>query len=243
MAWDRPPRPPDALREGVREGVLAAIGQSGARTARRLLAAGAAGVIGSVGAVLLLIGHPFDHHPSWHLATFSCTWGALLVVAFALLWLRIRTPEWPLADGARAGIVALGLAGLAAILSPDPHVLHAWHDTEAGRWLAEVGGAFTSTLALGLAIGAALGLASAGLTLRASRRRDGRLALVATAMVAVLLLPGIALQCVDAPAGSFVGWFLGTLLGSGSGIALALLPWQAATRPSGQEPDGTRGED
>ena len=49
-------RPPDALKEGVREGVLAALGQSGAGAARRLLAAGAAGVLGSVGAVLLLAG-------------------------------------------------------------------------------------------------------------------------------------------------------------------------------------------
>lgn len=237
MPGDRPPRPPDAVREGVREGVLAALGQSGSGAARRVLAAGAAGVVGSVGAVLLLAGHPFDHHPSWHVATFSCAWGALLVVAFALLWLRIRTPGWPLADSARAAIVALGLAGLAAPFSPDPHVLHAWHGTGVGRWLVEAGGAFPSALVLGLVIGAPLGLLSAVASLRASRRRDARLALVATGMMGLLLLPGIALQCVDAPAGSFPGWLLGTLLGSGAGITVALRPWRAHPRAA-REGDG-----
>lgn len=242
MGGDRPPRSPEGLREGVREGVLAALGQNGRGTARRLLAAGAAGVIGSVGAVLLLAGHPFGHHPSWHLAAFSCVWGAVLVVAFGLVWLRIRTPAWPLADGARTAIVVLGLAGLAVLFSPDPHVLNAWHDSWAGRRLAGIGGAFTSALGLGCCLGLPLALIGALATLRSSRRQDGRLALVATAMVAVLLLPGIALQCVGAPAGSFPGWLLGTLLGAGSGIAVALVPWRAQ-RPTSRLPDGTRPRD
>lgn len=231
MAGDHPPRPPDELREGVREAVLAALGQTGAHAARRVFAAGAAGVLGSVGAVLLLAGHPFGHHPSWHLAVFSCVWGALLVVAFALMWLRIRTREWPLADGARTAVVALGLVGFAAILSPDPHVLHAWLDAAAGRWLAGLGGAFASALGLGLAIGLPLGSLSAAVTLRSLPRRDGRLALVSTGMVALLLLPGIALQCVAAAAGTFSGWLLGMLLGSGSGVAAAILPWRAGVPP------------
>lgn len=232
MARSHPTRTPDALREGVREGILAALGQTGTHTARRLFAAGAAGVLGSVGAVLLLAGHPFGHHPSWHLATFSCLWGALLVVAFALVWLRIRAPGWPLADGARAGVVALGLAGFAAFLSPDPHVLHAWHGTSLARWLAEVGGTFASAAGLGLLVGLALGLASAALALRGSKPRDGRLVLVATAMVTFLLLPAIALQCVGATVGTFFGWLLGTLLGSAVGIAVGLVPWRESGRPA-----------
>ena len=88
---------------------------------------------------------------------------------------------------------------------------------------------FASALALGLSISLPLGLLSAVLTLRASARRDGRLVLVATGMLVLLLIPGIALQCVDAAAGSFFGWLLGTLLGAGIGIAAGLVPWRTAT--------------
>jgi hypothetical protein len=224
---DPPRRPPEALREGVRDALLTALGQTGARTARTLVAAGAAGVVGSVGAVLLLAGHPFGHHPSWHLATFSCLWGALLVVAFALLWLRIQAPGWPLADGARAGVVAVGLAGVAAIFSPDPHVLHAWLAAEAGRRLEELWGVVASAAGLGLVTGALLGALAGLVTLRGSRPRNARLMWLATGMIGVLLLPGIALQCVGAPSGCFVGWQLGTLLGAASGVAVALVPWQS----------------
>ena len=227
MDEDRPPPPPEGLREGVRDAVLTALSQTGARTARTLLAAGAAGVLGSVGAVLLLAGHPFGHHPSWHLATFSCLWGALLVVAFALLWLRIQAPGWPLADAARTGVVAVGLAGVAAVFSPDPHVVNAWLATGAGRWLAAAGGAFASALVLGLVTGVPLGALAGLITLRSSRPRGVRLVWVATGAVGALLLPGIALQCVGAPAGFFFGWLLGTLLGSASGIACGLVAWKA----------------
>ena len=225
MAEKRAPRPPEGLREGVRDALLAALGHTGARTARTLLAAGAAGVLGSVGAVLLLAGHPFGHHPSWHLATFSCLWGALLVVAFALLWLRVEAPGWPLADAARAGVVAVGLAGVAAIFSPDPHVLNAWLEAAPGRALRQLGGASFSAFGFGVIAGVPLGALAGFISLRSARPRDVRLVLVATAAVGVLLLPGIALQCVGAPVGSFFGWLLGTLLGAASGIGGALVAW------------------
>src|SRR4030095_11666590 len=126
----------------------------------------------------------------------------------------------------------LGLAGVATVFSPDPHILHAWLGAEAGRRLVGLAGTGASAFGLGLAIGLPLGLFSAAFTLRSSPRRDGRLALVATVMVVVLLLPGIALQCVGLPFSSFLGWLLGTLFGSGFGIAVALIPWRGA-RPLG----------
>ncbi|HPG28712.1 MAG TPA: hypothetical protein PLW10_23980, partial [Myxococcota bacterium] len=60
---ERESTPPD-LREGVRSGILASIKQDverrGGRTARLLLAAGGVGVVGAVGIVLLISGHPFS---------------------------------------------------------------------------------------------------------------------------------------------------------------------------------------
>jgi hypothetical protein len=53
-------------------------------------------------------------------------------------------------------------------------------------------------------------------------------------MVGILLLPGIALQCVDSPAGyagSLAGWLLGTLVGAGAGIGLALFPGRGPAGP------------
>ena len=33
---------------------------------------------------LLLSGHPYEHHPTWHVLLFSVVWSGLLVVMFAL---------------------------------------------------------------------------------------------------------------------------------------------------------------
>lgn len=55
-------RTPPEVREGVRSGILASIKRDvelrGGHTARLLLAAGVVGVIGAIGATLLVSGHP-----------------------------------------------------------------------------------------------------------------------------------------------------------------------------------------
>jgi hypothetical protein len=115
-------RTPSDVREGVRSGILASIRHDvelrGGRTARLLLAAGVIGVAGAVGAILLISGHPFGHHPPWHVAVFSAIWAGLLVVGFALAFLQVRTPTLSLAHAAAVGILGLGDAGRSAGSTP-----------------------------------------------------------------------------------------------------------------------------
>ena len=67
-------RTPHEVREGVRSGILTSIKRDvelrGGRTARLLAAAGIVGVLGSIGVTLFISGHPFGHHPPWHVAVF-----------------------------------------------------------------------------------------------------------------------------------------------------------------------------
>ncbi len=100
---------PSELRAGVRAGILAAVERDaelrGGRTARLLAAAGALGVLGAVGITLMISGHPFGHHPPWHVVVVTATWSGLLVVSLALIFLGVRTPSLPLARAACTGIV------------------------------------------------------------------------------------------------------------------------------------------
>ena len=105
MGTQKEHTPPD-LREGVRSGILASLerdlAQRGGHTARRLLVAGVIGVVAAVGVTLLLSGHPYGHHPSWHAVMFGAVWTGLLVVCLSLMLLEVRTPSLPLARWAMA---------------------------------------------------------------------------------------------------------------------------------------------
>lgn len=217
-------RTPPEVREGVRTGILASIRQDveqrGSRTARFLLAAGAVGVIGAIGATLLLSGHPYHHHPPWHVTVFTTVWAGLLFVSFAIALLQVRTPSLPLARSATVGILGLGLAGICGALCPDQHFLHWWSASTVGQPVTETTGLALSALCFGLVTTMVFGAAAAFAVLRARARPVG--ALLPAAVLAVLLAPGVALQSVGTSAGVFIGWLLGTGAGAYLGVAGAI---------------------
>jgi hypothetical protein len=213
--------PPD-LREGVRSGIVATlkhdIEMRGGRTARLLVAAGTVGAVGAVGITLLVSGHPFDHHPSWHLVVFSAVWAGLLVVSLALVFLRVRTPSLPLARSASVGILGLGLAGICGAACPDQHFLHWWSSTGVGSHLTGVGGLTLSVLCFGLMTSLFFGATAAFLALGGGRPSPVRPILPA-AMLLLLFSPGIALQSVGTSLGVFSIWLLATAAGAYAGVA------------------------
>jgi len=213
--------PPD-VREGVRSGIYAALTRDvemrGGRTARLLTAAGIVGIVGAVGLTLLVSGHPFGHHPSWHISVFSAVWAGLLVVTLAIAFLRVRTPALPLARSAYVGLIGLGVAGICGALCPDPHFLVWWSSTGVGGTLAERGGLALSALCFGLVASLFVAAIAAFITLGDSRRAPIR-PLLPAAMLLLLLAPGVALQSVGASWGVFVGWLLGTATGTYAGVA------------------------
>jgi hypothetical protein len=218
-------RAPNSLREGVRSGILSALARdfdlAGARTARRLVTAGFVGVAGAVGLTLMLAGHPFDHHPPWHVAFFSALWAGLLVVALSLVLLGVRTPTLRIGEAASVGVLGLGLAGFCGALCPDPHFLRWWTATDAGAWLAGVAGLGSAAFCLGVATAFAVALPA---TIVVVRRAPfpGRATAPPAGALLTLLLPGIALQSVGTSVTVFAAWALGSALGAWTGVASGL---------------------
>ncbi len=218
-------RTPQELREGVRSGILAAVERDvelrGGRTARLLAAAGALGVFGAIGVTVLLSGHPYGHHPAWHVIVFTAVWSGLLVVSLALAFLQVRTPSLPLARSACVGLLGLGLAGLCGALCPDPHFLHWWFGTDVGARLSATGGMALSVLCFGLITSLFLGAVATVGALGGARRGLIRPLLPALTLL-LLLAPGVALQSFGTSWGVFGGWILGTAAGVYAGVAAGM---------------------
>jgi len=215
-------RTPQEVRERVRTGILSTlerdIERRGGRTARLLVTAGALGVSGGVGLTLLLSGHPFDHHPSWHVVVFGAVWAGLLVVCVSLALLEVRTPSLPLARSASVGILGLGLAGICGAVCPDQHFLQWWSSTPVGGRLTDAGGLALSAFCFGLVTSLFFGAGAAFLALGDRRRPRIRPSLPA-AMLLALLAPGVALQSIDTSWGVFSSWLLGIGGGAYAGVA------------------------
>lgn len=216
-------RTPADLREGVRSGIVAAVERDselrGGRTARLLAGAGALGCFGAVGMISMLSGHPYGHHPPWHVIVATALWSGLLVVTLAIVFLQVRTPSLPLARSARVGILGLGLAGICSALCPEQHFLEWWSGSRAGAQLVAAGGLTLSALCFGLVTSLLLGAAAAFVAV-GSRRRGPIGPLLPSALLLLLLSPGIALQSFGTSWAVFGTWALGAAAGTYCGVAI-----------------------
>ena len=218
-------RTPLDLREGVRSGILSSIRRDvehrGGRTARQLASAGLIGIMGAIGATLMISGHPFGHHAPWHVAVFASVWAGLLVVSLSIAFLQVRTPSLPLARAACVGILGLGLAGICGAVCPDQHFLHWWSATGMGSELTALGGAGLSASCFGGVASLFFGAVAAFVALGGRHQPPVR-PLLPAAMLLLLLAPGVALQSVDTSWGVFLGWLGGTAGGAYAGVAAGL---------------------
>ncbi|HEB91667.1 MAG TPA: hypothetical protein ENI85_18975 [Deltaproteobacteria bacterium] len=214
---------PDHLREGVASGILASIEQDverrGGSTARRLVGAGVLGVVGTLGVMHLVLGHPMGHHPTWHASAVAVIWSGILIVSLAAYFLQIRTPSLPLAEAAGIGVLGLGLAGICGAACSNQHFLVWWADTQVGARLSGELGPALSASCFGLVVTIFIGAVAALVFTLSNRGRPIRPVLAALALF-LLLAPGIALQSYDVSWGVFWLWLLGTAVGAYVGIAL-----------------------
>jgi len=218
-------RTPSELRERVRSGITEALARDaelrGGRTARLLAAAGALGAFGAIGMVRMLSGHPFHHHPAWHVVVFAALWSGLLVVALAIAFLQVRTPSLPLARAARVGLLGLGIAGICSAFCPDQHFFAWWSATRPGSAFVTLGGLPLSALCFGGVTSLVFGGVAALVALGGGHRGPIR-PLLPAAMLALLLTPGVALQSVGTSWVVFASWLLGTGIGAYAGVALGI---------------------
>jgi hypothetical protein len=239
----RPPRTPADLREGVRRAVSEALAlevdRTSARTAGLLAGAGALGLAGAVGAVVLFSGHSLENGHGWHLALCAAAWAGLLVECFAVVLLRLRAGRIPLAQACALALLGLGLAAVLGWVCPDPRYLGWWGSTRIGALAYALGGPATSALCLGLCSAALVG---GGATLiLALRGVTFRSALLPTLLLFLMLWPAVVLQSADAPARVFATWSAGLLAGSWAGVTLGLWPSRfirrrlGAARPESRE--------
>lgn len=210
---------PPELREAVRSSIVTTVKRDvelrGGRTARLLVAAGAVGIVGAIGITLMLVDHPFGHHPHWHAVVFAAVWCGLLVVSLALAFLQVRTPSLPLARAAAIGILGLGVGGICSAICPDQHFLEWWSTTAVGGRLNASGGLALSALCFGLASSIFLGAIASFVGVGPRRIRP----LLPAAMLLLLLSPGVALQSFDTSWAVFWSWLLGTAAGAYVGVA------------------------
>jgi len=217
---------PDALREGVRSAVSAAlvrdIEHRGGRTGGQLVLSGVLGVAGGLAVTWLVAAHPLDHHPRWHLAFYSTLWTGLLIVALALAMLDVRTPRWPIATAARAAVLALGIAGVCGWCCSDQHFLGWWSMTTLGSWIARTtGSAGLNAFCFGSVATIVFALVAALPTLP-RRTGAGRRLPITAAFIALLMAPGIALQSTGTSLAVFAAWMGGTVVGALGGVAVAI---------------------
>jgi hypothetical protein len=210
------------VREGVRDGILAALERedrrSGAWAARRLAAAGALGVAAAVALTLLFSGDATGgHEHRWHLALCGAAWAGLLVESFAFALLRIRTRRLALGQAAALGLVGLALAALIGIFCPEPHYLAWWQSTALGGWTWSAAGPRASALCFGFCSSLLVGL-GASLVLALRGGRPERVLLPALGLW-LLLFPAVILQTLAAPVGIFVSWSAGTAAGALLGVS------------------------
>jgi hypothetical protein len=175
-------------------------------------------VVAAVGVTLLLSGHPFGHHSSWHAVMFGAIWTGLLVVCLSLALLEVRTPSLPLARSALVAMLGLGFAGICGAACPDPHFLHWWSSTAVGGRLVEGGGLALSALCFGAVGALAFGAGAAFLGLGAKGEPPAR-PLLPAAMLLALLAPGVALQSIDTSWAVFWSWLIGSAAGAYAGVA------------------------
>jgi len=219
--------PPRAVREGIRNGILAALERedrrSGGWAARRLAAAGAAGVAAAVALTVLFSGGTADPEHRWHLALCGAAWAGLLVESFAFVLLRIRTPRLPLGQAAALGLVGLALAALIGFFCPEPHYLGWWRSTALGGLTWAAAGPNASALCFGFCSSLLVGF-GASLVLALRGGRPERVLLPAVALW-LLLFPAVVLQTLAVSVAIFLSWSAGTaagaLLGVTAGRALA----------------------
>lgn len=224
---------PTGLREGVRDALLASLerdlDQRGGATLRHLLAAGIIGVIGALGATLLVAQHPFGHNAGWHEIVVSTVWAGLLILALTLAFLRIRMPGLGIGQAAQVGVLALGLAGVCGSLCSDQHFLTWWSASPIGSQLFDAVGLPVSAACFGLVATLAFAALSTLAVARPARTERLRSVLPA-AMITLLLLPGIALQSVGTSLDVFVFWLAGVALGAYLGVAGMLAGRDAVRR-------------
>lgn len=212
---------PTALSQRVRTAIGASLRGDfefrGGRTARRLVLAGVAGIVGALGATLLVAEHSFDHHAHWHIVAFSAVWTGMLVVTLAIALLEIRTPSLPLARSAIVGLIGLGIAGLCGAACPDPHFLVWWSDSALGAKVSESLGLWLSASCFGVVTAFAFAIVATPLALLGSRGEVLRPELP-VAFLSLLLAPGVALQSVGTSWAVFAGWMIATVIGCYAGV-------------------------
>ena len=212
---------PTELSQRVRTEIGASLRRDfefrGGRTARRLVLAGVAGIVGALGATLLVVGHSFGHHAPWHVVAFSVAWTGLLVVSLAIALLEIRTPSLPLARSAIVGLIGLGVAGVCGAACPDSHFLVWWSGSPLGGEVTESLGLGLSATCFGLVSASAFGAVATLLALLGSHGDVLRPALP-VAFLSLLLFPGVALQSVGTSWAVFAGWMLATVVGTYAGV-------------------------
>ena len=218
------PPTPGGLREGVREGILGALGEDLDRTSRAttrsLALAGVLGVATAIGAVILFSGGTLASVHGWHLAFCAAAWAGILVECFLVVLLRIEGRRLSLRHATTLALIGFLVAAALGILCPHPHYFEWWSATRVGGITARFAGDPASAFCFGLCLAGAIAL---GASLIANFRSASPRSVGLSAMLLFLLMwPAMILQFSNLAITVFAAGTLGLSVGIGLGLGAGI---------------------
>lgn len=211
---------PEEIREGVRRGIRDALegelDRTSARTARRLVTAGALGLFTTCAALVVFSRSAMEDLGAVPLALCAAAWSGLLVLAFTMVLLQVGSRRWPLAEAALLALVGFVLAAGTTVVCPHPQIMMQWVNAAIG-WTGRPDSPHaTSALCVGLCTALVTGSgAAAALGLR------GVPFGVHTSSIALFLLlwPSVFVQALGTDASTFAAGTIGVAVGAWTGVA------------------------
>ena len=209
----------DDVREGVRRGIRDAleseIDRTSARTAGRLVTAGALGLLAAYAALVVFSQGAMGELGPMPLALCAAAWSGLLVLAFTMVLLQVGSRRLPLAEAALLALVGFALAAVMGVVCPHPQIMMEWVDAAMG-WMGQSSApGAASALCVGLCTATLTG-AGAAITLGL---RGVRFGIHLSAMLLFLLLwPAVLVQTLGTEASTFAAWSVGVAAGAWTGV-------------------------
>ena len=214
----------DEVREGVRRGIRdtleGELDRTNARTAGRLLTAGALGLLTAWAALVLFSRGAMGELGALPLALCAAAWSGLLVLAFTMVLLQVGSRRLPLAEAALLALIGFALAAGMGAVCPHPQMMMQWVSAAIG-WMGQPA---SPGAASALCVGLCTALLTGGGAAATLGLRGVPFGIhLSSALLFLLIWPAVFVQTLGTDVAIFVAWSFGIAAGGWSGVAIGAM--------------------